>query len=109
MTTVATRPDPGAFIECFDRRRTRRVAFEGTVQWCTRHGMGTGAMLDISPTGAGFRIPQSQAVCLAGPVELAMQLAPELTWQVTDAGRIVQIVPHDEETCRVCVAFPRDC
>ena len=88
-----------------ERRRYARVPFEGTMRWETDGDNGEGKVIDLSPGGVAFHVPQRDAVRLRGQLALDMELGPGLCWRVADAARIVRIVPRDPETCRVCVQF----
>ncbi len=88
-----------------ERRRHARVPFEGTMCWETDRDHGEGEVIDLSPGGVAFHVPQRDAVRLRGQLALDMALGPGLRWRVADAARIVRIVPRDMETCRVCVQF----
>ena len=89
-----------------DRRRFPRVPFSGTMRWQSGGRAGTCEVLDLSEAGAAFAVSQRDAVVFGGKLSLDIKLGPEVTWQVTRGARVAKIVPHDAETCRVCVEFP---
>ncbi len=91
-----------------ERRRNSRVLFGGRMRWQCGGQAGECDMLDLSPGGASFSVPQRDARRFDGRVKLRLELTPGMTWQVTEAARIVRITPRDSGTCRVCVAFPAD-
>ncbi len=91
-----------------DRRRSSRVLFGGRMRWQCGVHVGECDMLDLSPGGVSFSVPQRDARRIDGRVKLHVELTPGMTWQVAEAARVVRITLRDPNTCRVCVAFPAD-
>lgn len=87
-----------------DRRRHPRVPLAGPALWRGPDRSGVCQLLDLSPIGAALLVPQPDAVHVRGPLRVAAHLHG-FEWLITNSGRVVIIVPHDENHCRVCLAF----
>ena len=88
-----------------DRRRHIRVPASGPARWKSGDQTGHCELLDISPGGAGLRMPIRRATQLGPRITLEVQLSPGETWQLARDARVVRSVPGDDGTCLVGVEF----
>lgn len=88
-----------------NRRRHTRFGFSGPLHWHSDTATGQGQVVDLSPGGAGFMVPQGDAIRLCGPLTIDLELGCDLQCRLARNARVRQIVPHDVDNCRVCVAF----
>ena len=89
-----------------DRRRYIRVPASGPVQWRSGQRCGQGELVDISPGGAGLRLPLRKAAQLGPAVTLAVELSPGVSWALPENARVVRRIPDDDGHCVVGVEFP---
>lgn len=103
LDTAATTPRATRHLR--ERRRYARVRFAGEIAWNATSATGFARVIDLSPGGVALAVPQRQAVHFKGPVRLRMQMTPEVCWDLTQEGRVTNIVPLDLDNCRVCISF----
>jgi len=88
-----------------DRRRFIRVPASGPARWLSGSRQGHCELLDISPGGAGIRMPARNALQLGQRITLDVELSPGKMWNVATGARVVRQAPDDEGLCRVGLEF----
>ena len=88
-----------------DPRRHTRVPMNGDVQWRSGMGAGVGEILDMSPGGAGFKVPVREAFQIGPSVALNTEPAEGSDWCVADDATVKHKIPHNDGTCRIGVEF----
>lgn len=93
-----------------DRRRFIRVPVSGPARWHSGGRSGHCELVDISPGGAGLRMPVRRAAQLGPAVTVEIEVSPGVMWQLPPDARIVRQLPADDGQCIVGVEFaPDDC
>lgn len=98
----------GELTRYWDRRRYIRVPVSGPAQWTSGRRRGYCELRDISPGGAGLRMPLRNAVRLGPQISLEVELSPEVTWHLARNARVVRRVPDDDGLCVVGVESSPD-
>jgi hypothetical protein len=88
-----------------DRRKFIRVPVGGPVRWKSGSRSGRCTLVDISPGGAGLRMPIRKAAQLGPRVDLAVDVAPGVIWNLPADARVVRNAPDDDGECRIGVEF----
>lgn len=89
-----------------DRRQFIRIPVSGILRWCSEQRSGVCEVVDISPTGAGLRMPLRQAYRLGNEVSLEVELPGGKTWQLATHAKVRRNVPAQDGMARVGVSFP---
>jgi hypothetical protein len=77
----------------------------GDMKWRSGLGAGVGEVLDMSPGGAGFKVPVREAFQIGPSVALNTEPAEGLDWCVADDATVKHKIPHNDGTCRIGVEF----
>jgi hypothetical protein len=77
----------------------------GDMKWRSGLGAGVGEVLDMSPGGAGFKVPVREAFQIGPNVALNTEPAEGLDWCVADDATVKHKIPHNDGTCRIGVEF----
>ncbi len=88
-----------------DSRRCVRVPFVGSTLW--RSGLSAGAcdMVDMSPHGAGFKVPVAEAFQIGPDVSLVFQELELAGIPMDQEGTVTYKLPTGEGACRIGVEF----
>ena len=89
----------------WDRRRYIRVPASGPARWQSGPRHGHGELRDLSPGGAGLRIPARQATRLEDYITLTVELSPGERWCLAKNARVARRAPDEDGMCLVGVEF----
>ena len=89
----------------WDRRRYIRIPVSGPARWQSGTQEGHCELLDVSPGGAGLRLPARKAQQLGAFISLEIELSPGVKWHVAKDARVVRQQPDDDGTCLVGIEF----
>ena len=89
----------------WERRRFIRVPASGPARWRSGAQAGHCELLDISPGGAGLRMPAHKATQLGPRITLEVELAPGQKWYVAEDARVVRQTVEEDGMCLVGVEF----
>ncbi|MCK4343111.1 MAG: PilZ domain-containing protein [Phycisphaerae bacterium] len=89
----------------WERRRYIRVPASGSARWTSGHHRGHCQLVDISPGGAGVRMPIRKATQLGPTITLEVELSPGVTWNLPEEARVVRRVPDEDGQCLVGMEF----
>jgi c-di-GMP-binding flagellar brake protein YcgR len=89
----------------WDRRRYIRVPASGPARWRSGRHAGHCELLDISPGGAGLRLPVRKAKQLGARIALEVELSPGVKWHIATEARVVRQQPEQDGMCLVGVEF----
>jgi len=89
-----------------ERRRYVRVPVLGPIQWRSGDRSGCGRMLNTSPGGTAFEVAAQTADRIGPDVTLDVELAPNLSWRVTQSASVLRREAREDGMCTVAVAHP---
>ncbi len=89
----------------WDRRRQVRVPVREPVRWHSGPHSGHCELVDLSPAGAGLRMPVRRAMQLGSLLSLEVELGPGRNWWLARDARVVRRRPDQDGTCVVGVEF----
>lgn len=89
----------------WDRRRYIRVPASGPARWQSGTQEGHCELLDVSPGGAGLRLPTRKAKQLGDFITLEVELTPGVKWHVAKDARVVRQRPDEDGMCLIGVEF----
>lgn len=96
-------------LRYWDRRRFIRVPASGPIRWQSATRAGYAQLVDVSPGGAGIRMPIRRATQLASEITLEVDLSPGRVWRLPAHARVARRTADEDGQCLVGVEFsPED-
>jgi hypothetical protein len=89
----------------WDRRRFIRVPVTGPARWQSGRYHGHCELLDISPAGAGLRMPVRPAKQLGPRITIEIEVTPGVNRPLARDARVVRRQVGDDGLCVVGVQF----
>ncbi len=75
------------------------------MEWRSGLGAGIGEILDLSPGGAGFRVPVREAFQVGPAVALSSAAGDGPECDLADDAKVTHKTPDRDGTCRIGVEF----